>query len=308
MAKILSIDGGGIKGIFAASLLAEVESKCNVRICDYFDMIAGTSTGGIIASALAIGIPARQILDLYMNKARIIFPEKRGIWRRIMGSKYNTEPLQLELTGIFGDLKIKDCLTRLVMPTYNLENQSVHVFKTPHAEDLLFDKELKIVDCLLATTAAPTYLRPHQMHGGVFIDGGIGANNPSLIAVIEGITRCEWKREDIKVLSIGGINEADGATNGMERMGAVDAAKILKCFMNAESQYAENISRLLITKDNLVRINYNSFSNQVSIDKTSKNSLILLKDWGMNQAQDNIWKIKNMFLQETKSEFNLYNC
>jgi patatin-like phospholipase/acyl hydrolase len=307
MAKILSIDGGGIKGIFAASMLAEIEKKCNVRICDYFDMIAGTSTGGIIAAALSIGVPAEQIMNLYINKAKRIFPEKRCILKSVLGAKYSSDPLREELNIIFKDMQIKNCLTRLLIPTYDIANRKVHIFKTPHAKDLIFDKDLKIVDCLLATTAAPTYLKPHQMYGGAFIDGGIGANNPALIAVIEGITRCGWKKEEIKVLSIGGINELSGATNGTETMGVVNTNKILKCFMNAESQYAENISKLLIKKENYMRINNDALNNQVSLDNVSENSLIILKNWGINQAQYNICSIKDMFFQEIKSTYKLYN-
>lgn len=93
--KILSLDGGGIKGVFIASLLAEIEEKRNLKICDYFDLIAGTSTGGIIAAALALGMSARTVEKLYTTHAKDIFPQKswRGLFR-IWGGKYSSKPLE----------------------------------------------------------------------------------------------------------------------------------------------------------------------------------------------------------------------
>ena len=196
MKKILAIDGGGIKGVYAASLLAEIESLSGTNICDYFDMLAGTSTGAIIAAALSIKIPAHNILELYLNKGEEIFPKEH--WKLFRG-KYRTQPLKNELEKIFDDKKMGDAGTRLLIPTYNLSTDAVQIFKTPHAKDLYFDKDKKIYEVLLATTAAPVYFSPYKMSGGVYMDGGVGANNPSLIALVEGITRCGWNKEDIMI-------------------------------------------------------------------------------------------------------------
>lgn len=299
MKKILAIDGGGIKGVFAASFLAQIEAKCNVRICDYFDLIAGTSTGGIIAAALAVGIPAKDILEMYMTNGKKIFPKNRR-WMLFKG-KYESKPLHDALETVFEQKCIKDCKTRLLMPAFNLESGKTRVFKTPHADDLLFDKELKLVDCILATTAAPLYFQPHNMEGGTFVDGGIGANNPSLIALVEAMTRCEWKQSEISMLSIGGVTEL-GPTTGFERMGLIDALKIQRCFMCAETQYADNICKIMLPTENYQRIVQKVEKNQFSLDGATDASLNRLKNSGGNQAMSDLKKIQKTFLQEKKEE------
>ena len=304
MKKILTIDGGGIKGVFAASFLANLEQRCEGRIVDYFDLIAGTSTGAIIAAALAVGIPAQDVLNLYMQKADKIFPKHKGI--SLYKGRYATKPLEEELRAVFGDTLIKDCKTRLVIPAFNLKTTKTRVFKTQHAENLFFDKDLKIVDCLLATTAAPTYFSPYKMEGGTYIDGGVGANNPSMIALVEGISRCGWELSDIRMLSIGGIDET-GITNGSEKMGILDALTIQKCFMSAENQYSEYICRILMPKGQYIRINHMVQKNQVALDSVSKEVLECLDTWGYNQAMQHIDLIKKKFLENPKEDVIFYN-
>lgn len=304
MKKILSIDGGGIKGIYAASFFAVIEEKCKVSICDYFDLIAGTSTGGIIAAALAYGIPAKNILELYFQEGKNIFPRHR-IWSLGSG-KYDTYPLKNALEKVFSDVYIKDCKTRLLMPAYNLTTNKVRVFKTPHAPDLYIDKDLKVVDCVLATTAAPLFFVPYAMSGGVFVDGGVGANNPSLIALVEALTRCGWDLSDIALLSIGSTNEL-GPAKGNEKMGLKDALTVQKCFMNAESQYADNICRIMLCKDQYIRVNQEIMKAQVALDKATVEAMNLLKSWGEDQAMNYIADINKLFLESEKEDVIFYN-
>ncbi|MCI8672537.1 MAG: patatin-like phospholipase family protein [Lachnospiraceae bacterium] len=303
MKKILSIDGGGIKGVFSASFLTQIEEKCQIAIHEYFDLIAGTSTGGIIAAALAYGIPAKDILNLYLQNGNKIFPKRKG-WP-ILKTKYKTEPLKKVLEDVFQDACIKDCKTRLVIPAYNIENDKVRVFKTPHADDLFFDKNIKLVDCILATTAAPLYFSPYRMQGGRYIDGGVGANNPSLIALVEGLTRCAWSANEISMLSVGGVNEL-GHNTGGEHMGLVDALKIQKSFMSAESQYAHNICSILLPKGQYVRINQ-EVKKQFALDNATYSGMRELKNYGDNQAMISISQIKTIFLKEKIEKMLLYN-
>jgi patatin-like phospholipase/acyl hydrolase len=304
MKKILSIDGGGIKGIFAASVLTQIEKNNNISLCNYFDLIAGTSTGGIIAAALACGIPAEEILQLYLNNGKKIFPH--GKFFSLRKTKYDTKPLKEVLESVFQSLYIKDCKTRLLIPAYNLTRNSVRVFKTPHSSDLHFDKDLKIVDCILATTAAPLYFKPHKMQGGIFVDGGVGANNPSLIAIIEGITRCEWNPDEISMLSIGGLNDL-GPNKGHEKMGLTDALKIQKSFMSAEVQYADNICNLLLPKGQYIRINPGVQPKKYSLDRATKESMEDLTFLGEEEAMCHMEEIVKMFCSELKEEPRFYN-
>lgn len=299
MKKILTIDGGGIKGVFAASFLAQIEEKCSVRICDYFDLIAGTSTGGIIAAALAVGVPAQDVLQMYIENREKIFPKNRK-WMLFRG-KYETKPLKDVLEKVFEGKYIRDCRTRLLMPAFNVESGKVRVFKTPHEEGLLFDKDLKIVDCVLATTAAPLYFQPHKMQGGTFIDGGVGANNPSLIALVEGITRCNWEVSEISMLSIAGVIEL-GPTTGLEKMGLKDVPKIQKCFMSAESQYADNICKIMLNPNNYQRITQEVEKKQFSLDSVADDSINRLKNFGNRQAMLKLKDIQEVFFRKKKEE------
>lgn len=293
MKKILAIDGGGIKGVYAASLLAQVEEFSGARICDYFDLLAGTSTGAIIAAALSVGISAQDILELYLNKGANIFPKER--WKLFKG-KYDKKPLEKELKDLFGDKTMEDASTKLLIPTYNLTTDSVQIFKTPHSPDLYYDRNKKIYDVLLATTAAPVYFSPHKMEGGVYMDGGVGANNPSLIALIEGMTRCGWNRDDIMILNIGSVTSGKN-TSGKEKMGLLNFLTVQQCFMNAESQYASNICNLIIGSQ-YIRIEETAKSGEVALDKVDEESLGKLRDLGIESAKENYDMIKNSFFSE----------
>lgn len=153
--KILSIDGGGIRGVIPCQFLANLENDLiqkygeDTRLCDYFDLIAGTSTGGIIAIGLALGIKAQDILNLYVNHGNKIFPkpQQRNVSKakRIIFKKtfYDRMPLKKLLNETFNDgdepKRIGDAKTRLLIPTYNLESHQIHVLKTAHSEKLQRD-------------------------------------------------------------------------------------------------------------------------------------------------------------------------
>src|SRR4051794_2714465 len=178
--RILTIDGGGIKGVFAASFLAEVEDSIDGPLTDHFDLIAGTSTGGIIALGLGLGLSARQILDFYESNGQLIF---RGSGRRrlrqLVMAKHDSRKLEEALVDVFGERRLGESTTRLLIPSMNLESGAVHVFKTAHHPRFERDYKLRAVDVALATAAAPTYFRTHRLpSGSPLVDGGLWANNP----------------------------------------------------------------------------------------------------------------------------------
>lgn len=298
--RILCLDGGGIKGLFAAQILADLEESIGEPLYLYFDMFSGTSTGAIIAAGLAYGIPAKKIRDLYTECAKDIFPQDRKIFRtlsRIFTSKFSNKALASQLNKIFADATIGDCKTRLLIPSVNLSTGKVQVFKTSHASDLRYDYQRKIVDVLLATTAAPTYLPPYHMCSGTYIDGGIGANNPSLIALTEAISsRCGWAREDIYLLSLGCTESISTVTTGQEKMGALDVMKLISLFMSAESQYSHNIVSILLPPEHYLRINPVDRSNQGSLDGSRPDVLQYLEAMGKYEAQTHLGEIRHLFL------------
>lgn len=312
--KILCLDGGGIKGVFVATILKVLEEglpRADVGIGNYFDMIVGTSTGGIIAAGLSLHIPAEKICNLYIENATRIFPQDKKCFRflkRIAGAKYQSDVLKNILEETFGSKTIGECQTRLLIPSYNLTTNSVQIFKTPHATDLQIDYKRKIVDVLLATTAAPTYFPPHNNTSGVYVDGGIGANNPSFIALVEALSdRCGWAIDDIYLLSIGCTESLSSFARGTETMGASDVVKLISAFMNAESQYSDNIAKILLGQGHYMRINYLDYAGRAGLDRVNKDALDFLQQMGQNAAQRYIADIQEMFLdQETEKYTPFY--
>lgn len=210
--NVLSIDGGGIRGIIPAMVLAEIEKRTGKRICELFDIIAGTSTGGILALALTKPksgsnepeFTASELIGLYENEGHKIFP--KSIWgavRQLRGAKYQEDGLVKLLKDKFGDARLKEALTRVIITSYDLETRKSWFFKSEKARNVPLDEyDYPMADVARATSAAPTYFRPAKIKGKqwdkakeklidnierVLIDGGVQANNPAMCAYAEAV-------------------------------------------------------------------------------------------------------------------------
>src|SRR5215471_11025270 len=163
MFRILSLDGGGIKGAFSASVLATLEEDTGQGIAEHFDLITGTSTGGIIALGLGLGMSARDILKFYAESGATIFPSTslvqrtRGAVRQLFKPKHSHTALRAALHGVFGERKFGESKSRLVIPTYDAIAGRIFLLKTAHHERFKYDINTPAVDVALATSAAPTY-------------------------------------------------------------------------------------------------------------------------------------------------------
>ena len=171
--KILCIDGGGIKGLYSAQVLAELESAYNVRLSDYFDLICGTSTGGIIALGVSASIEMGKIVEFYKECGPRIFRSnwKRcgkfgnfmlGIRQAIIRSKYSQKHLRKALEDVFGQKTISESKNLLCIPAYNLTDGRPRIFKRDYGR-LNKDNDKTYVDVALATSAAPTYFPIHKI-------------------------------------------------------------------------------------------------------------------------------------------------
>jgi uncharacterized protein len=180
MKKILSIDGGGIKGVFPASFPATVEETVGGNIGDYFDLIVGTSTGGIIALGLGLDFSAKQLLSCYEKEGGKTFGGGRAMrwFPHIRKPKYDPKPLKAALESTFGERLLGESQKRLVIPSLNIATGEVHLWKTCHHPRLQLDYKCKAVEVALATSAAPTYFPTFQGQTGIpLIDSGVWANN-----------------------------------------------------------------------------------------------------------------------------------
>jgi len=181
----------GIRGIFPAAVLAELERRYTAGqpIGAYFDLIAATSTGGILALGLGAGFTAAELRDLYVRRGCEVFPplpetslgHLRGWWRdktHYVWHRYDRAALERLLTMQLGDRLFGASKTRLCIPAFEGRHSEVFVYKTPHHPDYRTDRFERMVNVGLATAAAPTHYRPVDHGGYLLVDGGVWANNP----------------------------------------------------------------------------------------------------------------------------------
>lgn len=313
--KILSIDGGGIKGLYSSTILEHLEKKYKCSISDHFDMLCGTSTGGLIALALSLKIPAEDISLLYMKKGRIIFKKDVfiGIKQLIYKGKYSNKNLKESLTDIFGNKTISESNNLLCIPAYNYTDGNTCVFKFDHSEGgLTRDNNIKYTDIALATSAAPTYFPIIEIEefGKQYIDGGLWANNPSLVGLIESLCHFVGKDKDyqkIEILSVASLDSNKGNPLKKNKSSSVFKLKmgLMDPFFAGQAYFTHN-SLTLLQKHSDIDINYTRIPSealnekqikQVGMDMASKKSLEFMKGLGHTAFykwhNDDI--IKNLF-------------
>lgn len=192
MKKILSISGGGIRGIIPATVVATIEGMLNAPASQLFDLVAGTSTGGIIACGLGAGLPASKMYQMYLQRGSEIF--HRPWWRHgTFIPKYPTIGIDKVLGDVFAAGRFSTAKTKLLVPSYDQEKDQPMHFKSWDC-----DKDLCYFDVCRATSSAPTYFGAYE---GKYSDGGLFANDPSLNAYAE--AKLLWPGEQIKVLHLG---------------------------------------------------------------------------------------------------------
>ncbi|MBN9222058.1 MAG: patatin-like phospholipase family protein [Mesorhizobium sp.] len=212
--QILSLSGGGFLGLYTASVLAAIEAQTGRPLVDAFDLVAGTSVGGIIGLGISAGCSAADIKQAFLDEGDRIFSASRPptsflrsaakIVTGLPRARYDPAPLRDVIVRIVGAETLMSDLRRPTLITsVNLTKGGPKVFKTGHHARFVTDWRLKVVDVALATSAAPTYFPIHQIGSELFADGGMFANSPDLIALHEAEVFLGGKREEIRVLSIG---------------------------------------------------------------------------------------------------------
>ena len=212
--QILSLSGGGYLGLYTITILAEFERRVGRPIATCFDLLAGTSIGGIIALALAAQTPANEIKASFEQEGRAIFSSRSApqtkvgeLWdflRSFLTAKYDDKLLRWTISRIVGgDTLIGQLKHPVVIPAVNLTKGKPQVFKTDHHPDFQVDHLRSVVDVALATSAAPTYFPIATICDELFVDGGLFANAPDLIALHEAEHFFGKKIEDVFMLSVG---------------------------------------------------------------------------------------------------------
>jgi patatin-like phospholipase/acyl hydrolase len=304
--KILSIDGGGIKGLYSASILASFESKTGKKITDYFDMICGTSTGGLIAIGLANGMSSQALVDLYTTKGSSIFPTSNSYFIRgfqnsykimrqlFFSNKHSVKPLKRILEDLFGDKTMNDSNNLLCIPSFNLTNGQPKVFKKSGRQTEHFvDNTIKLVDIALATSAAPSYYPIHKHNNFLYTDGGVWANNPSLCGLLEALDYYvgEGKEfEDYSILSISSITTPNGWVSTSNKSKSIIGwkEKMFQTALDGQSYFTDYFLLKIIPKINpkgkYIRIKSPELSkaqmNIITMDRADKKTLKTIQSLG----------------------------
>lgn len=236
-AYVLSVDGGGIRGVIPAVILVELEKRLAARsgkkrpLHTYFDLIAGTSTGGIIAAGLTAPHPkkpkkpaasAEELLALYEQDGQAIFYD-RSVFRRlrdglvnlfrepgsVVDEKYDAEPLEKRLKKQLGETgKISERLTHVLITAYDIEKRDTVFMKSTPRSDGSPDDDYLFWEAARATSAAPTYFEPAQVTNQTtkkketLVDGGVFANDPAMCAYVEA-RKLGYQPKTITMVSLG---------------------------------------------------------------------------------------------------------
>ena len=263
--KILSMDGGGIKGFFTTQLLARCERDLSEGpLVSYFDMIAGTSTGGIIALGLSLGFTVSKLQEFYVDDGRRVFPPMPSTaygvaWRKLLGLFRNSldhEQLELALKRHFQNRSLGEAQTRVVIPAFMMPKTEIAVFKTDHHPDFKNDYKTPAWMVARSTSAAPTYLKGHEHtpSGRIFIDGGVWANNPIMVALIDVLSAYDISTDQIDVLSVGTGNAAFELKTNAVLGGIWSWREIIKAAMFLTTDNATAQAKLLLGPDRCLRI------------------------------------------------------
>lgn len=256
---ILALDGGGTRGIYTAQLLAKIEQAFGLRIRTCFDLIAGTSTGAIIAGAAVSNIPMQEIVELFETETPYIF---RRRWYRIplFLSKYPDQKLAQIIAKHLPATSLREIETPLMITSSEIAKSEVHIFRSNYSshdsEVAPTDKDVNMRDAILASCAAPTFFAPQSVDNFLLADGGLWANNPSTVAFTEALSAFGKEAREIRMLSVGTGHSVNMYHNrrGWGFITGWGGAKLTSYVMTLQSQASARTAKLLL-KENYLRIN-----------------------------------------------------
>ena len=308
--RILSIDGGGIRGVFPASLLEGLEKQYlrGRSIADYFDLIAGTSTGGIIALGLAAGLAAVEIRGLYVERGYEIFPPVQGGFMGSIGNglrnlrqyfryRYDRDALTRLLGDAFGDRTLGTARVRLCIPSADGRYGEAYIFKTSHHPDFTKDAREPMTKVAAATAAAPTFFQPLEDGGYTFVDGGVFSNDPIMVALVDALSCFSVGRDRIRILSLGCSTERCVVDRRKSKGGKLAWRRIIDTSIHLQSFNAQGQAGLLIGADHIVRIAPTPIDKPVELDDWRR-AVDELAPAAMKILNTKGEKISDMFLSE----------
>ena len=253
--RILALSGGGYLGLYAAVVLAELEARVGEPLGRRFDLIAGTSVGGLLSMALAFEVPMAELVKLFLERGEEVFSSRRlptgavtrllDLSRSVMGPKYTGEALRKELTRHFGQRTLGDALHAVVVPAVDVTRSVTKVFKTPHAQASLGDAGLSAVDVTLATCAAPAFFPCVKVGDKLYADGGLFAVAPDQVALHEAELFMGAKPSKVRMLSVGtatmGYQPTEKPEADVGAVGWLTDGRLILTMISVQQQHVQAI-------------------------------------------------------------------
>ncbi|MFZ4263692.1 patatin-like phospholipase family protein [Sphingobacterium sp. HJSM2_6] len=306
MKRILSIDGGGIRGIIPGMLLVSLEDKLKratqnpeAHLSQYFDFFAGTSTGGILLSILLCPDPdnlakprfsAQEALDIYLTHGTEIFTTSR--WRRFLNQfgllteLYDNKVLEKILFNYFGDTRLSQLIKPSIFTAYNIELRKNHLFRQQKAISHGASRDFYLRDVCRATSAAPTYFSVAEIYSLAdtrfpLVDGGMFAHNPSISALLEVLkTYKTFKIDDVHILSLGtGIAKNAYKYEDFKKQKAISIGPALVDIMTSSSSesndyFLQQLFQSIQRSSNYIRLEPSNLSSiEPSLDAASAGNI-----------------------------------
>lgn len=336
MKRILTIDGGGIRGIIPAMFIVALEEKLKVisnnpeaHISDYFDFFAGTSTGGILISILLFPsetdpsrpkYSAKQALDLYLEHGEKIFSTSR--WRRflskfgLLSEIYDEKILEDVLKSYFGDSKLSQLIKPSVITAYNIELRKNHLFRQQKALSHGESRDFYLRDVCRATSAAPTFFSVAEVFSlsntrHVLVDGGVFAHNPTITALVEVLkTFNTFNISDIHILSLGtGITKNAYNYEDFKKKWAISIGPALVDIMTSSSSesndyFIKQLFKSVKRLGNYIRIEPQNLSSidpaMDAASMTNLQKLVALADRLISENEEVIEQLAKDLIKDRK--------
>ncbi len=324
---ILSIDGGGIRGIIPAIVLSELEIELkkqepNKALYDHIDLICGTSTGAILGIAIALGISAERLVDFYKENATLIFPK----WylkilprkaRAVITSIYSNKKLRKKLEEVYSEANggtpplLNDLKTKVCIPVFNGNDGQINVLKTKHHNEYYRDYKMPAHEAALSSASAPIYFPPHSFsfsneYGSGknvnMIDGGIFANNPALIGIFEAVEKLGLEFSQIRILSLGTGKGRHIVKTGWRPKDMwywlFPKPRLLDIILDSQAQITEqyiNFLKKSIDKSSIsfdyLRIQQDLGADTIDLNASSKKDLDRIESIGSELSKNNLHTI-----------------
>lgn len=251
--RILSLAGGGYLGLYTACVLAELEARAGEPLGRRFDLIAGTSVGGILALGLAFEVPVADMRKLFLERGARIFSTRPlatnavskllDLTRSVFGPKYNPAPLRKALSEHLAGRTLAEAIHPVVVPAVNVSRSMTKIFKSPHAPRSRGDEAVPAVDVAMATCAAPSYFPAVRIGDSLYTDGGMFAVAPDLVALHEAEQFLGIDPADVSMLSIGTATlqymPVEKVTDGDGAIGWLSEGRLVLTLISVQQQHVE---------------------------------------------------------------------